>query len=263
MGTGGSSDGEAPVAVVRPSRELCVGCSRPTRVCLCDVLPMEKVQCSCDMILLQHPLERKQKHQSGWIAERCISGVRVVVGRRLVDRELPGLACVWEDPDSCAVVFPCDSALPLNDVEQVRHLIFLDATWRFAKEMLNDSSSLGAIKRVHLTPPPSVSPQFVVRKPLLLDGSVGRRSRVPKGGLVETNAVDHPSWGFSTAEAVALAADTLSGSDSGSGSAWVAVSRVVRRLVALELSWTQHVPHRREKPGYVHGLYDSCDANGI
>eukprot|EP00929_Paragymnodinium_shiwhaense_P078049 TRINITY_DN40376_c0_g1_i1.p1 TRINITY_DN40376_c0_g1~~TRINITY_DN40376_c0_g1_i1.p1 ORF type:complete len:357 (+),score=64.07 TRINITY_DN40376_c0_g1_i1:36-1073(+) len=262
-------------------RSVCDGCSRPSTVCLCAVLPKQPLPCPCEIILLQHPKERKQKNRSAWIAERCISGVRTVVGKRLVERNLapPQLDRLWSAPDKCAVVFPSVDAQPLEDVVgSVDVLLFLDATWKYAQEMLKSSTVLEGVRKVRLSAPEGVTPQFLVRKPLQLTGSVD----------AEDTAAEHCNedgaaptrWGFCTAEAVALAVDVVrkpkptddktgeetkledrlvcEASDDGEA-AWRAVSAVVRGHVNCQLTTMaaqqRQVKHRPNRPGYVPDLF--------
>eukprot|EP00927_Polykrikos_kofoidii_P037891 TRINITY_DN32099_c0_g1_i1.p1 TRINITY_DN32099_c0_g1~~TRINITY_DN32099_c0_g1_i1.p1 ORF type:complete len:340 (-),score=56.37 TRINITY_DN32099_c0_g1_i1:57-1076(-) len=298
-------------------RSICAGCDRPASVCLCAFLPQEQIVCPCEVVLLQHPKERKQKNRSAWIAERCITGVRTVVGRRLsADRRSApsALARLWETPERCAVVFPGAESRPLEEVAAtVQLLVFLDATWRFAQEMLRASPALKSIVKVEIQPPLGASPQFLVRKPMMLrplmrtsrgadddDGTSNEDGEVVKarsavdaeGDLPEaTEAVEDecgaaPRWGFCTAEAVALAVDSVcaaricheepknqrrygngqlgrectEGTKPMSGRAWGVVAAVVRGHVEMQLSTMvkrdQRVKHRPERPGYVQDLYE-------
>lgn len=266
------------------ARTVCTGCDRPSSVCLCTLLPSAPLQCPCEVVLLQHPKERRQKNRSAWIAERCIANVRTVVGRRLTDRESApqGTSLIWDEPERCAVVFPSPDARPLEEVAgSVELLLFLDATWQFAQEMLRASPALDNVLKVVIVPPAGATPQFLVRKPLLLRKS---GSPLPGAGTGDGRCSDPPEdpcapprWGFCTAEAVALARDAVcaaraSGSSCSSaakesgcaslpGPAWQAVGEVVRGHVAMQLARVQKVRHRPERPGYMPDLYQAYRAS--
>mmetsp|Transcript_21419 Transcript_21419/g.47491 ORF Transcript_21419/g.47491 Transcript_21419/m.47491 type:complete len:287 (-) Transcript_21419:261-1121(-) len=219
------------------SRAMCRSCDRPASVCLCSCLPTEPLRCPCEVVLLQHPKERRQKNRSAWIAERCIDGLQCVVGRRLVERSAapPSLHPLWDAPEACAVVYPCGDARPLEEIAgHVKLLLFIDATWRFAQEMLVSSPVLLPVTKVELRPMPGVKPQFLVRKPLQLSAGQaapgpGRSSIAAErlAGKAAAAADDAPrcaggssdegltepcapvKWGFCTAEAVAIAVDVV------------------------------------------------------
>eukprot|EP00930_Biecheleria_cincta_P008072 TRINITY_DN109427_c0_g1_i1.p1 TRINITY_DN109427_c0_g1~~TRINITY_DN109427_c0_g1_i1.p1 ORF type:complete len:263 (+),score=51.91 TRINITY_DN109427_c0_g1_i1:99-791(+) len=214
---------------------MCAGCSRPASACICGALPHVPLALPAGLesvILLRHPKERRQKHQSAWILERCVSGVRQHVTRRLPARgSAPaGLEHLYEQPETCLLVFPGPGARPLREVLDpgVRHLVFVDATWRFAREMASASSTassskngcsegaalepLAAMRRAELTPPPGTRPVFVVRKPLLLGRDAAPADCLPADVGSTEEAADAAAgdrWGFSTAEAVALALDEV------------------------------------------------------
>ncbi|CAK0812744.1 unnamed protein product [Prorocentrum cordatum] len=66
-------------------RAMCAFCDRPCSVCLCAELPQREeglLRCPMRVVLLQHPQERRQKHQSDLFLLRTLSDVSVVVGRR-------------------------------------------------------------------------------------------------------------------------------------------------------------------------------------
>lgn len=213
------------------------------------------------------------------------------------------LEAIYTRPSSCLLIFPGVTARPLAELldDQVRYLVFIDATWRFAKEMVAASEPLTALRCAVLEPPPGVKPNFVVRKPLLLAGSAGSFSGpAPPGSApwcpgptaaaaaaageaedTEASRTDRteeePRWGFSTAEAVALAADEVqrlratvaapageaseareAGEATGeaTGGAWRAVSGAVGAYARLQLERTTAPRARPERPGYIPGLYE-------
>lgn len=248
----------------RSRRPMCAKCTRPQRACICSSLPSSPIRLPSGLesiLLLRHPKERRQKHQSAWILERCVSGVRQHVSRRLPralqSKSIPsGLEHIYEQPQSCLLVFPGAGARPLRDVLDpgVKHLILVDATWRFAREMAaavpEKDDPLGRIRRVELSPPPETRPVFVVRKPMLL-----------------AREEEEEQWGFSTAEAAALAIDEVAqlrrtpkeDADAESGSertAWNVVTRALKAYAQIQLQHTEAPRMRSERPGFIPKLYD-------
>ncbi|CAE8627782.1 unnamed protein product, partial [Polarella glacialis] len=306
----------------RSGRAMCSGCGRPANACICASLPTTPLPLPEGLesvILLRHPKERRQKHQSAWILERCVAGVRQHVTRRLpqlreeaggdssatsAQRAPQGLEQLYERPETCLLVFPGPGARPLKEVLDpgVRHLIFLDATWRYAREMAAPHAGsvasgthsgccadpLAAIRRVELTPPPGTRPVFVVRKPMRLGGATasGEASSLPirsgggsEGAFAEVpEDEDEERWGFSTGEAVALALDEIAhlrcGGAVGSNAppkpserpAWDVVSRALGAYSRIQLEQTVAPKIRTDRPGFIPKLYEAapvfCSSEG-
>lgn len=104
--------------------------------------------------------------------------------------------------------------------QDVKHLILVDATWRFAREMasLAPEDPLQRVRRVELSPPRATRPVFVVRKPMLLE---------------------EETWGFSTAEAAALAVDEVAQLRGGAGEAWQVVAKALKAYAQHQLEHTE------------------------
>lgn len=268
-------------------RAVCSGCSRPASVCLCSAFPQQPVPLPADLrtvLLLRHPKERRQKHQSAWLLERCLAGVRRYEARRLPDSPPAGLEFLYDEPQSCLLVFPAAGAKPLRDVldADVRHLVFVDATWRFAKEMVTASGPLASLRCVILTPPAGTRPAFVVRKPLLLGplcNAAAGQCAEETGGIphehvpgVGTADGEEEHWGFCTAEAVALAVDEVQRlRDVGHGPGdsalaaqelWPVVERALSAYSQKQLERTTAPRARTDRPGYIPRLYETAEHAG-
>lgn len=243
-------------------RAVCSGCGRPESVCLCAAFPSAPLPLPVTLksvLLLRHPKERRQKHQSAWILERCVTGVRQHPARKLPPEPPSGLEFIYERPASCVLVFPSAGAKPLHEVLDagVQHLIFIDATWRFAKEMVAASEPLAAVRCAVLTPPPSTRPVFVVRKPLRLPPS---GNAAPEAG---EDGADDERWGFSTAEAVGLALDEAQRVLSDAvppHSYYPAVASALGAYARKQLERTTAPRARPERPGFIPGLYEGTRA---
>jgi len=266
---GDEEDAEAPLApeggpaAPLRRRAVCSGCGRPSSVCLCAAFPAVPLQLPSDLrsvLLLRHPKERRQKHQSAWILERCVAGIRQHLARRLSPQDPPaGLEFIYEQPASCILVFPAQGAKPLCEVLHAgaRHLIFVDATWRFAKEMVAASEPLAALRCAVLTPPPGTRPVFVVRKPLLLPPAEGGGAEGTAAG--GPGGAEEERWGYSTAEAVGLALDEVQRLRSDSAPLrgyYPAVARALGAYARKQLERTTAPRARPERPGYIPRLYE-------
>ncbi|CAE7918705.1 Dtwd2 [Symbiodinium necroappetens] len=259
----------SPPGSGRAGRPMCEGCGRPVRTCICASLPSEPLALPSGLesvLLLRHPKERRQKHQSAWILERCVRGVRQHVTRRLPSEVPIGLEHLYREPESCLLVFPGPGARPLKEVldAKVRHLILVDATWRFAREMAAVSESgdpLSRIQRVELTPPSGTRPVFVVRKPLLL----GNTRELEAADGHDFVASEDERWGFSTAEAAALALDEISElrtpdatSKECSRLAWRTVAAALGAYAQIQLDHTAKPRMRTDRPGFIPKLYEAA-----
>eukprot|EP00439_Symbiodinium_sp_Y106_P058427 s2072_g8.t1 len=250
----------SPPGSGRAGRPMCGGCGRPVRTCICASLPSEPLALPPGLesvLLLRHPKERRQKHQSAWILERCVRGVRQHVTRRLPSEVPIGLEHLYREPESCLLVFPGPGARPLKEVldAKVRHLILVDATWRFAREMAAVSDSgdpLSRIRRVELTPPSGTRPVFVVRKPLLL-GNARELEATDGHDLV---ASEDERWGFSTAEAAALALDEISERRG-------TVAAALGAYAQIQLDHTAKPRMRTDRPGFIPKLYEAAQEAAV
>ncbi|CAE7211075.1 Dtwd2 [Symbiodinium sp. CCMP2456] len=266
----------SPPGSGRAGRPMCAGCGRPVRACICASLPSEPLALPSGLesvLLLRHPKERRQKHQSAWILERCVRGVRQHVTRRLPSEVPIGLEHLYREPESCLLVFPGPGARPLKEVldAKVRHLILVDATWRFAREMAAVSESgdpLSRIQRVELTPPSGTRPVFVVRKPLLLGNT--RELEATDGH--DFVASEDERWGFSTAEAAALALDEISERrgathagchlqgmlPAGMADPAKTVAAALGAYAQIQLDHTAKPRMRTDRPGFIPKLYEAA-----
>lgn len=150
----------------KEKRPTCNRCSRPTRTCICEALPEQPLTLNkCRVLVLQHPHEARRKNRSVPLIELCLddASLKVIVARRFgdhVDQEKRKLlfqknvVLVYPSRDAVSIkeALKCikqrkDSQVELpnnNDNsdhtetdqdENVVTLIFLDATWKYAKEM--------------------------------------------------------------------------------------------------------------------------------
>lgn len=116
-------------------RKLCVGCGRPIKVCLCDVLL--PVSSTVKVILLQDKHEAKHALSTVPIINNMLQGTEVHIGEQFSPEVV-----FHGDPDwksKCCLIFPAENAQPLeNQTEtgvKIEYVILLDGTWRKAKRL--------------------------------------------------------------------------------------------------------------------------------
>ena len=179
-------------------RSVCAGCDRPSRVCLCATFPSGgKVDTPLRVILLQHPQERKQKHQSAQFLLKTLKNVHLVRGKKLAYSDATlvgscsdGSSVTTADDDGTkssvstsdadnnqlhldltrtAVLFPAEGAQTAKELHErnskIDTVIALDATWTLAKQMYRDCPVLSKMRTVTLDCLSLPPPRFLVRKP--------------------------------------------------------------------------------------------------
>lgn len=131
-------------------RSLCSTCDRPEPMaCICSALPEQRIRLEkCHCLILQHPHERRHKNRSLPFVQMCLhpSSMSVSVARRFgtsTDSSLTVNEMAKEESPTW-LVYPDRQAIPLTEALQTLSqnsespkvtLVFLDATWKYAKEM--------------------------------------------------------------------------------------------------------------------------------
>jgi DTW domain-containing protein YfiP len=166
----------SPVEVPRPRRLVCPQCERPqAQACICSALPERRLnleQCHC--LVLQHPHETRRKNRSLFLAELSLTAdsLTKVRGRSLRGPSSPDkIAKLMAADRKVWLVYPHPQALSLRQaladwraLQQQQEtpagdpphskarltIIFLDATWKFARQMEKASQFPPHIQRVQL-----------------------------------------------------------------------------------------------------------------
>ena len=159
----------------RKRRATCQTCDFPSRTCICPALPSVPLHAlfrKCRIIVLQHPHELRRKNRSMPLVNLCVFGntnpgmrpeqdfaMRTIVSRGLGPDQHADVINILNDPHEVIVlVFPGPNAIDLEQgiklaekkcgfdkkEEQRRTstlltrkitLLFIDATWKHAREM--------------------------------------------------------------------------------------------------------------------------------
>jgi len=139
------------------TRPLCVRCLRAGSVCLCEGI--HRFQTTFQVVLLQHPKERRNSIGTARFTHLSITGSRLIAGSEF-DLD-PEVNAILDDPgNACYVLFPGPDSVNvategkafLESVSPRKLVIFvIDGTWSHAKGMLRKSSRLAALPRVSFT----------------------------------------------------------------------------------------------------------------
>lgn len=138
--------------VVAPvHRAVCSRCLRPTRVCVCALLPA--LAPVTRVLILQHPRERRMAIGTARMASRCLSGSIVVTGTRLDDDER--VVRALDDPARPAVLLwpgPGAKDLAVERPGGPVTLVVVDGTWTTARKLLDLNPRIAALARYALSP---------------------------------------------------------------------------------------------------------------
>lgn len=192
------------------ARVLCPQCEYPKGNCLCEFLTPASHQ--TQVVVLQHPSEVKNAKNTVRLLNLISDNATIIVGESEQDfAELRQQ--VTTNTSSYAVLFPCEEAMDLNELEtnstlSLKHLIVIDGTWKKAKKILMLNPWLNDITKVSFTEE--------------LDSNYRIRSTTVDGGL-------------STIEAVAYALNKIEG---------CATAPFIRALNGLTHSFTKRMPEQ-------------------
>jgi DTW domain-containing protein YfiP len=148
-------------------RLVCPHCQRPLATCICRFVT--PTPAPCEVLILQHPLERHHAKNSARLLHLCLPGSHLVVGEAFDDLALQAL---MQEPRTSLLLYPLTAyeghATPaplettkLCDLSNVR-LVVLDATWRKSRKMLHLSPGLQCLPRLTLNAVPQS--RYAIRK---------------------------------------------------------------------------------------------------
>jgi DTW domain-containing protein YfiP len=145
------------VTTKKKKRPICSRCDRPSVACICEALPLDRLSLhKCELVVLQHPHEKRRKNRSLPLVELCLSpnDLHTIVARRFGDHIEPSVMRLLQE-ENVLLVYPGSDAISLTEglqqIEQCRTtkpdakitVVFLDATWKYAREMHMANESTG------------------------------------------------------------------------------------------------------------------------
>jgi DTW domain-containing protein YfiP len=132
-------------------RALCARCLRPTRVCVCRLLPT--LTPAARVIILQHPRERGMAIGTAKMASRCLAGSSVVVGTHVEAH--PTVVAALADPTRTPVLLwpgPGAKDLAVERPAGPITLFVVDGTWTLAGKMIGFNPVIAALPRYAISP---------------------------------------------------------------------------------------------------------------
>ena len=136
------------------SRSFCYQCQRVNEACFCH--KVIQIDNPVSVYVLQHPDESRINKGTAIIAKLSLKNYQCWQGEDFSAH--PGLnQLIQSAADSVAVVYPSEKACSVEDSlsendtsKKIRHLIFIDATWRKAKKIWSLSTNLQALRTIKL-----------------------------------------------------------------------------------------------------------------
>ncbi|XP_004477758.2 tRNA-uridine aminocarboxypropyltransferase 2 [Dasypus novemcinctus] len=165
---GGSADGlwELPVEPTE-RRPECSRCSRPQKVCLCPFLPVQPLNISTHLYIIQHPAEENKVLRTVPLLAACLpqDKCKVKTGRRFSEERDPELSTICRKSGTL-VLYPGAEAANLEEFIldspiYPSTIIIIDGTWSQAKDIFYKNSLFRLPKQVQLKT--SISSQYVIR----------------------------------------------------------------------------------------------------
>ncbi|XP_066567403.1 tRNA-uridine aminocarboxypropyltransferase 2 [Amia ocellicauda] len=148
-------------------RPTCLRCSRPQKVCLCPFLPVQPLDVSTCLYIVQHPAEESRVLRTVPLLAACLppGKCKVLVGRRFNEDRYPELASVCQNP-ATLILYPGADAenleeLDLDSSSAAYNIIIIDGTWSQAKDMFYRNPLFRLPKQVQLKT--TLSSQYVIR----------------------------------------------------------------------------------------------------
>lgn len=144
------------------NRQKCPKCAFLLGQCVCEWLPC--LTTVLEIIVLQDDTEAKNAKNTVPLLRLALSHVKCISMKDAsgVRNTLDGL-----DKESWYLVFPCDKSSSIesireNELDQVRGIILLDATWRKAKKMYMTEPCLQLFRAVEFAAAPASN--YIIRK---------------------------------------------------------------------------------------------------
>lgn len=141
---------------------------RPEIVCWCSMLPKERLQPDCRVIILQHPAEERRRLRTAPMLSLALSEDKCTIykGKRFPNNDHNGLHDILTSSNSI-LLYPSKSSLDIKCIETVNkcdkpyNIILIDGTWPQAKAMYASSPLLQNIRQVKLVG--TTVSQYVIR----------------------------------------------------------------------------------------------------
>lgn len=128
-------------------RPTCLVCIRPTSHCVCKLIPPFRAH--CNLLLLQHPHERRKYYSTAKMVALAIENARLMRGLYFEQKAIEA-AIAGKKP---FLLFPGEEAQSCKEarLDDDSMVIVLDGTWSEAGKVLNRNPILQSLPRITFT----------------------------------------------------------------------------------------------------------------
>lgn len=131
------------------ARTLCNRCQYPINHCLCSTIC--SIEHNTRVVILQHPSEVKNAKNTVRLLNLMSDNISLHIGESSDDFE-PLKQEIKVNPEQYALLFPSPQAINLDhnseQLQDVKHLIVIDGTWKKAKKILFENPWLEQVLKV-------------------------------------------------------------------------------------------------------------------
>lgn len=130
------------------SRPTCWQCVRPESHCHCKLV--SPFSASNNMIILQHPRERKRYYSTSKLITKWLNNCKLLSGIEFPKEEILNLF----PNTNLSVLFPSESSAPANTFEfsKAKTTIVIDGTWSEAKKIYRLNPWLTELPHISISP---------------------------------------------------------------------------------------------------------------
>ena len=135
-------------------RTYCEQCQYPASRCLCAAISTQTL--SANVVILQHPRERRHAKNTAHIARLCSAQISIVATDNA--EAMTALRDTLSQTPTTALVYPTQHSRPIERCTALKHeyrqWLFLDGSWKQAYAILQQHTFLQTLPSFHFATPP-------------------------------------------------------------------------------------------------------------
>lgn len=125
-------------------RKICPTCTRPIPSCYCS--KVERIENKTKISIIRHPKEIRHPFNTAKMSELVFSNIEIFDYEIIPDEILEEL----NKSSHTYLVYPTENAQPIEDVENIEHIILLDGTWKKTNKIFFSNPKLSQIETIKL-----------------------------------------------------------------------------------------------------------------
>jgi DTW domain-containing protein YfiP len=143
--------------VINP-RSMCFQCMRPSDLCVCKLIP--QFTAHCNILLLQHPHEKKKYHSTSKLIVNAIKNAKILRGINFSEETLFST----QSKENFYLLYPGVDAVDASEVSlsSLDTLIAIDGTWVEARKIVYRNPFLRTLKKISFKE--QLRSEYLIRK---------------------------------------------------------------------------------------------------